>query len=194
MDEREEQGEEKTKRLSVREKRVEAERFFFFERITKEREGKKSVALAPFTVASFLFFLSLDAVMSAFAAQLRARVATTPSASSSRCSTAAVVPRAAAAAAVSAAATSRLAAASISTPSTSSSSLPAFALHSRRRRGPSAPQAAPGADGVEPPTSAETARTIVDITAHGTLCTSGSDGVPLGEFFLSFCLFFLSEI
>ena len=32
------------------------------------------------------------------------------------------------------------------------------------------------------PTSAETAKTIVDIVAHGTLCTVGEDGVPLGTY------------
>lgn len=32
------------------------------------------------------------------------------------------------------------------------------------------------------PSSAETAKTIVDIVAHGTLCTVGEDGVPLGTY------------
>ena len=32
------------------------------------------------------------------------------------------------------------------------------------------------------PTSAETARTIVDIVAHGALSTVGADGVPLGTY------------
>lgn len=32
------------------------------------------------------------------------------------------------------------------------------------------------------PSSAETARTIVDLVAHGTLCTLGEDGVPLGTY------------
>lgn len=32
------------------------------------------------------------------------------------------------------------------------------------------------------PSSAETARTIVDLVAHGTLCTVGEDGVPLGTY------------
>jgi len=32
------------------------------------------------------------------------------------------------------------------------------------------------------PTAAETARTIVDLVAHGTLCTSTEDGVPLGTY------------
>lgn len=32
------------------------------------------------------------------------------------------------------------------------------------------------------PTAAETARTIVDLVAHGTLCTLGEDGVPLGTY------------
>ena len=32
------------------------------------------------------------------------------------------------------------------------------------------------------PTSAETAKTIVDIVAHGTLCTVGDDGIPLGTY------------
>lgn len=35
---------------------------------------------------------------------------------------------------------------------------------------------------VNKPRSAETARTIVDIVAHGTLCTSGEDGLPLGTY------------
>lgn len=35
---------------------------------------------------------------------------------------------------------------------------------------------------VNKPTSAETAKTIVDIVAHGTLCTVGPDGVPLGTY------------
>ena len=32
------------------------------------------------------------------------------------------------------------------------------------------------------PSSADTAKTIVDIVAHGTLCTIGEDGVPLGTY------------
>lgn len=32
------------------------------------------------------------------------------------------------------------------------------------------------------PSSAETARTIVDLVAHGTLSTSGQDGIPLGTY------------
>ena len=32
------------------------------------------------------------------------------------------------------------------------------------------------------PSAAETARTIVDLVAHGTLCTLGEDGVPLGTY------------
>lgn len=32
------------------------------------------------------------------------------------------------------------------------------------------------------PSSADTAKTIVDIVAHGTLCTVGQDGVPLGTY------------
>jgi len=32
------------------------------------------------------------------------------------------------------------------------------------------------------PSSAETARTIVDLVAHGTLCTSNEDGLPLGTY------------
>lgn len=32
------------------------------------------------------------------------------------------------------------------------------------------------------PKSAETARTVVDIVAHGTLCTVGEDGLPLGTY------------
>lgn len=32
------------------------------------------------------------------------------------------------------------------------------------------------------PSSAETARTIVDLVAHGTLCTVGEEGVPLGTY------------
>ena len=32
------------------------------------------------------------------------------------------------------------------------------------------------------PSSAETAKTIVDIVAHGTLCTIGEDGIPLGTY------------
>lgn len=161
------------------------------ERITSEEK------LFHFFLFLCVYLLSFE-TMSAFAAQFRARVASVPStAAVSKCSAATVVPRAATTAA---AATSRLAASSISTtPSTTtsssslSSSLPSYALQSRRRRVPAAPQAAPWAEGIEPPTSAETARTIVDITAHGTLCSSGSDGVPLGAFFLFWLLFSLSE-
>ena len=158
------------------------------ERITSEEK------LFHFFLFLCVYLLSFE-TMSAFAAQFRARVASVPSkAAVSKCSAAAVVPRAATTAA---AATSRLAASSISTtPSTTtssssslSSSLPSYALQSRRRRVPAAPQAAPWAEGIEPPTSAETARTIVDITAHGTLCSSGSDGVPLGAFFFFGCCF-----
>ena len=36
--------------------------------------------------------------------------------------------------------------------------------------------------GAHKPSSAETAKTIVDIVAHGTLCTVGEDGVPLGTY------------
>ena len=32
------------------------------------------------------------------------------------------------------------------------------------------------------PTAAETARTVVDLVAHGTLCTIGDDGIPLGTY------------
>lgn len=32
------------------------------------------------------------------------------------------------------------------------------------------------------PTAAETARTVVDLVAHGTLCTVGEDGIPLGTY------------
>jgi putative heme iron utilization protein len=32
------------------------------------------------------------------------------------------------------------------------------------------------------PSSAETARTIVDLVAHGTLCTAGDEGIPLGTY------------
>lgn len=32
------------------------------------------------------------------------------------------------------------------------------------------------------PTDAETARTIVDLVAHGTLCTISEDGIPLGTY------------
>jgi hypothetical protein len=32
------------------------------------------------------------------------------------------------------------------------------------------------------PSAAETARTIVDLVAHGTLCTVGEDGIPLGTY------------
>ena len=32
------------------------------------------------------------------------------------------------------------------------------------------------------PSSADTAKTIVDIVAHGTLCTIGEDGIPLGTY------------
>lgn len=32
------------------------------------------------------------------------------------------------------------------------------------------------------PSPAETARTIVDLVAHGTLCTSGDEGIPLGTY------------
>ena len=32
------------------------------------------------------------------------------------------------------------------------------------------------------PTPAETARTVVDLVAHGTLCTIGDDGIPLGTY------------
>lgn len=35
---------------------------------------------------------------------------------------------------------------------------------------------------IEPPSSAETARTIVDLVAHGTLCTTCDDSVPLGTY------------
>ena len=35
--------------------------------------------------------------------------------------------------------------------------------------------------GCDPPSSAVTARTIVDLVAHGTLCTVGEDGGPLGK-------------
>lgn len=38
-----------------------------------------------------------------------------------------------------------------------------------------------GADSPKP-SAAETARTIVDLVAHGTLCTVGDDGVPLGTY------------
>lgn len=33
-----------------------------------------------------------------------------------------------------------------------------------------------------PPSSSETARTVVDLVAHGTLCTTGEDGTPLGTY------------
>lgn len=48
---------------------------------------------------------------------------------------------------------------------------------------PAPPSASPPAaeGGVEPPSSAVTARTIVDLVAHGTLCTVGEDGAPLGK-------------
>ncbi|KAL4857189.1 Glutamyl-tRNA reductase-binding protein [Chlorella vulgaris] len=39
-----------------------------------------------------------------------------------------------------------------------------------------------GAATVSTPTAAETARTIVDLVAHGTLCTIGDDGIPLGTY------------
>ena len=32
------------------------------------------------------------------------------------------------------------------------------------------------------PSAAETARTVVDLVAHGTLCTVGEDGIPLGTY------------
>jgi hypothetical protein len=32
------------------------------------------------------------------------------------------------------------------------------------------------------PSAAETARTVVDLVAHGTLCTVGDDGIPLGTY------------
>ena len=32
------------------------------------------------------------------------------------------------------------------------------------------------------PSSAETARTVVDIVSHGTLCTLSDDGAPLGTY------------
>ena len=51
-----------------------------------------------------------------------------------------------------------------------------------RRRSPPTPRAsATFSEGLDVPSPADTARTIVDITAHGTLCTVGADGVPLGE-------------
>eukprot|EP00803_Ostreobium_quekettii_P001692 evm.model.scf_1313.1 EVM.evm.TU.scf_1313.1 scf_1313:31847-33063(+) len=37
-----------------------------------------------------------------------------------------------------------------------------------------------GSDAVAKPPIAETARTVVDITSHGTLCTLSDDGTPLG--------------
>lgn len=42
---------------------------------------------------------------------------------------------------------------------------------------------------VHKPKSAETARTIVDIVAHGTLCTAGEDSLPLG----TYCNYVLDE-
>lgn len=42
--------------------------------------------------------------------------------------------------------------------------------------------AAPAAPAGPHPTAAETARTIVDLVAHGTLCTLGEDGIPLGTY------------
>ena len=40
----------------------------------------------------------------------------------------------------------------------------------------------PEAVAASKPTSAETARTVVAIVTHGTLCTLGSDGIPLGTY------------
>lgn len=37
-------------------------------------------------------------------------------------------------------------------------------------------------NGASHPSSAETARTIVDLVAHGTLCTISDDGIPLGTY------------
>jgi hypothetical protein len=38
------------------------------------------------------------------------------------------------------------------------------------------------AEAVASPSAAETARTVVDLVAHGTLCTIGEDGIPLGTY------------
>ena len=42
--------------------------------------------------------------------------------------------------------------------------------------------AAPAAQSPAKPSSAETARTVVDIVSHGTLCTLSEDGAPLGTY------------
>eukprot|EP00887_Chlorella_sp_A99_P007645 scaffold20.g7645.t1 len=46
----------------------------------------------------------------------------------------------------------------------------------------STPSSSGAADRPSPPSSAETARTVVDLVAHGTLCTTGEDGIPLGTY------------
>lgn len=46
----------------------------------------------------------------------------------------------------------------------------------------SAPVATNGASDDKRPSAAETARTIVDLAAHGTLCTVSEGGIPLGTY------------
>lgn len=53
--------------------------------------------------------------------------------------------------------------------------------HNRRSIIPAADNGSNGAP-ASAPSSAETARTIVDLVAHGTLCTSNDDGLPLGTY------------
>lgn len=57
------------------------------------------------------------------------------------------------------------------------------ALRSPRRLR-SIAQASPSVEDVpsKVPTAGETARTVVDLVAHGTLCTVGEDGIPLGTY------------
>ena len=47
---------------------------------------------------------------------------------------------------------------------------------------PAASNGANGASDAAKPSAAETARTIVDLAAHGTLCTLSEDGIPLGTY------------
>ena len=159
------------KRKRERERqRVKSRSSFFWISLTKKKRRRRSHPIFTLSSSSLFSLFRSTFQMSALAAQRTALRSSLPSA-------ALAVPRTA----VATAAAPRLAL--ISTPSTSSSPSLQFPFHQcRRRRSPDALQATPWSEGVEPPTSAETARTIVDITAHGTLCTSGSDGVPLGKF------------
>ena len=67
-------------------------------------------------------------------------------------------------------------------------SLPSARNHVHKRRNQHIVPAAPQRSDISTrqvfnkPTSAETAKTIVDIVAHGTLCTVGTDGMPLGTY------------